>query len=244
MSPWSFPVLAAALVCTTGSARAQLLYPVTVRGQLVDRDKRLVLYPASVRNLSAQTGVYSDRGGYYKISARQHDTITISFVGYAPDTIFVKQAYGMEEHNLELRALDNTLKGVKVVAQYNAYQLDSLARMQEFERVLSMPNQGLIDTKGRPQFGFGLVFTPFTRFSRAEKQKRKFKRIFKKYDEEQYIAYRYPNRLVSSVTGLTGDSLLNFMYLHTPTYEELRGMSNLDLVVWITGQYRTWLKKD
>ncbi|UYQ93939.1 carboxypeptidase-like regulatory domain-containing protein [Chitinophaga horti] len=74
--------------------QAQLLRPVLATGQVTDRERHLVLYPASVRNISAGLGVYTDKGGYFRIGASRRDTIVITFLGYHPDTMIVNQASG------------------------------------------------------------------------------------------------------------------------------------------------------
>jgi hypothetical protein len=241
MNPWNTCVLLIfGMLCSVQHTNAQLLYPVTVRGKVVDKDSRLALYPASVRNLTAGKGAYTDRGGYFRIAARQHDTIIIKFIGYLADTFVVKHEAGEEEMNREMLAVENMLNGVTVKARYNAYQIDSLERLNAFGDVLALPDAKLISSNVKPQFGIGLVFSPFSRFSQEAKKRRRFKKMYATNEHTQYIAYRFSNRFVANVTGLTGDSLLNFMYLHMPGYEQLRAMNNTGLVAWTTEQYHKW----
>lgn len=238
----SLLIAAFGLLLVASDAGAQQLNPVTVRGQMVDKNTRLVLYPASVRNLSNHQSAFSDKGGYYKINARQNDTIVLSFVGYQADTFVVKQLSGTEVHNTELLAEEHFLRGVEVTSRYNAYQLDSLGRAEEFKHILSVPDRSLVDESKRPE-GFGLIFSPFSRYSQKEKDRRKFKKKFEENEVQQYIDFRYSKQFVNKVTGLTGDSLLNFMQKNTPTYAELRNMLNEDLIYWTTDRYRTWINK-
>ncbi len=235
-------ITAAGLVILSVGAHAQQLSPVTVRGQLVDKSTRLILYPASARNLSTRQSVFTDKGGYYKITGHQNDTIVLSYVGYHADTFVVKQTGGTEVHNASLDVEEHFLKAVEITSRYNAYQLDSLARADEFRHILEVPDKSLVDKSKRPE-GFGIIFSPFTRYSQGEKDKRRFKEKFETNEVEEYIEFRYSKQFVNKVTGLTGDSLLNFMNANKPTYNQLRGMLNEDLIYWTTDRYRTWANK-
>ncbi|UYQ93938.1 carboxypeptidase-like regulatory domain-containing protein [Chitinophaga horti] len=225
-----------------GGIQAQQLRPVTVRGQMVDKDSRLVLYPASARNLSSRQSVFTDKGGYYKLDGRQNDTIVLSYIGYHADTFVVRQLSGTEVHNGELRIEEHFLQGVEITSRYNAYQLDSIARANEFRHILELPDRDLVDKSKRAE-GFGIIFSPFTRYSQKEKDKRKFKEQFSQNEIDEYIEFRYSKQFVSKVTGLSGDSLLNFMNKNTPSYQQLRVMPNEDLIYWTTDRYRTWVNK-
>lgn len=227
----------------TNKAHAQLESPVLVRGQITDTSKRLVLYPATIRNKTARTRVFSDNGGYYRINARMGDEILISFIGYLPDSFKVKSVAGTEVHDIQLKLRERFLPGVEVSGKWNPYQLDSIARYEEFRPFLEAPNRSLVDTSKRSTGGFGLVLSPFSRGSRKEKDLRKFKKLYYEHEVQAYIDYRYSKSFVSRVTGLTGDSLLRFTQKYTPTYEMLRNMNNETLIYWISERAKQW-KKD
>lgn len=235
-------IAAAGLFCCISGASAQQLNPVAVRGQMVDKNTRLVLYPASARNLANRQSVFTDKGGYYRLNAKQNDTIVLSYIGYRADTFVVRQLSGTEVHNAELGVEEHFLQGVEITSKYNAYQLDSIDRANEFRHILSVENKDLVDKSKRAE-GFGIIFSPFTRYSQREKDKRKFKQQFAQNELDEYVEFRYSKQFVHKVTGLTGDSLLNFMNKNTPSYNQLREMPNEDLIYWTTERYRTWINK-
>jgi len=219
----------------------QLQAQVVVTGQLKDKDNNLVLPYASVINKTTGKRTYSDQGGFYKINASPRDLIVFTFVGYRPDSIVVRQMTGTETRNVQLEVETRMLRSVEVTARYTPYQLDSIARRQQYAFILEKENKPLAGDN-TPQ-GFGITFSPFTRFSRREKQKREFKRIFEKAEQQRYIDSRYTPLLVGQVTGLKGDSLQLFMHNNYPDYETMRMMRHEDLIYWITDKYRAW-KKD
>lgn len=214
---------------------------VTVTGSIVDKDNRLVLPYASVFNKSTGKRTYSDKGGFYKIAAHQNDIIVFSFLGYKPDSIVVLQSLGTETREVALVVETRQLRGVQVSSGLTPYQADSMERRAQFGYILDLPNHKLAGDN-TPQ-GAGIVFSPFTRYSRKEKQKREFKKIYQKAEMQKYIDSRFTPLFVSRVTSLKGDSLTHFMQDNYPDYNTLRNMNNEDFIYWITDKYKSWKKK-
>ncbi|WP_298709097.1 carboxypeptidase-like regulatory domain-containing protein [uncultured Chitinophaga sp.] len=230
------------LVCGAASlpAMAQIETPVTLRGQITSSDGKLVLYPATVRNKQTGARVFSDQGGFYRIAARQGDEIVVSFIGYVSDSVKVVNLAGTQVANIRLKARERFLPQVEVSGKWNAYQLDSIARYEEFRPFLESKEKTLVNTEKRTDGGFGLVFSPFTRGSRKEKDLRKFKKLYDENERQQFVDYRYSKSFVSQVTGLKGDSLTQFTNIYTPSYGMLRTINQEDLIMWISVRAKKW----
>lgn len=239
-------IFSAILLCLTAGgvfteAHAQQTDPVTVRGMVSDSTTRLILYPATVRNLRTNGRVFTDNGGYYRLTARRGDSILISYIGYVPKTYVVQQTTGDEQHNILLNLQERFLPSVEVSGgKYTPYQLDSMARYEEYRPFLEKRNQSLVNTDKRTDGQFGITFSPFTRFSKKQKDLRKFKEYYAKNEIQSYIDYRYSKAFVNKVTGLTGDSLLKFMYTYQPPYEMLRTMTSETLIYWTAIRAKQW----
>jgi hypothetical protein len=213
---------------------------VTVTGVISDSN-RLVLPYATIVNTISGKRTFSDQGGFYKITGNRNDRIIISFVGYLPDTIIITQSSGTQTTNVVMQPEGKFLKEVEITSQYTPYQQDSIARRQQYGYLLDLPNQQLAG--GSTPEGAGIVFSPITRFSKKEKQKRQFKENYEKMEKEKYIDSRFTPLLVSRVTGLKGDSLQLFMRDNYPDYNTMRAIGNNDLLYWITDKYKAWIKK-
>ncbi|TWW00975.1 carboxypeptidase-like regulatory domain-containing protein [Chitinophaga pinensis] len=230
------------LFCCCGLLAIKVQAQVTVTGTIMDKENKLVLPYASVTNKSTGRRSYSDKGGFYKIAASPKDVIVFSFLGYKSDSLVVIQASGTETRNVSLVVESRQLHGVDVGAQYSPYQADSIARREQFGYILDKKDMPLAG--GNTPVGAGIVFSPFTRYSRKEKQKREFKKIFAKAEQERYIDSRYTAAFVSKVTSLKGDSLQLFMRDNHPDHNMLRTMPQEDLIYWITDKYKAWVKKN
>lgn len=226
----------------TSKALAQSETPVTVRGQITDPTTKTTLYPATVRNKNTNARVFSDNGGYYRISARKGDLIIVSFIGYVSDSFTVANMVGTEVHDIRLYTQERFLPGVEVSGKWNPYQLDSISRNEEFKPFLETENRDLVDKSKRGQGGFGIVFSPFSRYSQKEKDLRKFKKLYADYDKQSYVDYRYSKAFVTRVTGLVGDSLLQFIYKYTPSHDFLRNATNETLIYWTAERAKLWRK--
>lgn len=220
-----------------GYAQAQ---QVTLTGIIVDKENSLVLPYASVTNKTTGRRTYADKGGFYKIAGNRGDMVVFSFLGYRSDSVTITQASGTETREIALKVETRQLHSVEVSSQYTPYQLDSINRRQQFGYILENPNKPLAG--GSTPVGAGIVFSPFTRYSRKEKQKREFKKIFAHAEEERYIDSRFTPAYVSQVTRLTGDSLRLFMKENYPDYNMLRNMRQEDFIYWITDRYKAWKK--
>ena len=231
-----------ALGCIFSMAFAQwAAAQVTVTGMISDSN-RLVLPYATISNLSTGKHSLSDQGGFYKITASRHDRIVFTFVGYKADTLIVGQTTGTQTANVVMEAEGKFLKGVEITSQYSPYQIDSIERRNQYGYILDNPNKPLAG--GSTPEGAGIVFSPITRFSKKEKQKRQFKKNYEQMEQEKFIDSRFTPLLVSKVTGLSGDSLHLFMRDNYPDYNTMRsiGQTN-DLIYWITDKYKGWIKK-
>ncbi|PWV50774.1 carboxypeptidase-like regulatory domain-containing protein [Chitinophaga sp. S165] len=214
---------------------------VTLTGSIMDKENKLVLPYASITNKSTGRRTYSDKGGFYKIAASPRDVVVFSFLGYKSDSVVVTQSSGTETRNITLTVEAKQLRSVEIGTQYTPYQIDSLARREQFGYILDKRDMPLAG--GSTPVGAGIVFSPFTRYSKSEKRKREFKKIFARAEEERYIDSRYTPQFVSKVTSLTGDSLMIFMKENYPDYNSIRVMQQEDLIYWITDKYREWKKK-
>ncbi len=216
---------------------------VTVTGKVYDRETGEILYLTTVKNKSTGVGNFSDLGGNYRISAKAHDVILFSFVGYYPDSITVTISKGTVVRDIFLHARPRELSGVEVNAGLTPYQVDSINRRRQFGEYLSIPKYKMVGgagDNGNTPGGFGISISPFTYFSKDQRQKRKFDKLYAMAERQKFIDSRYTRELVSRITGLKGDSLAYFMNSHQPAYEFVRTASDMELIYWIKHDYNLY----
>ena len=194
--------------------------------------------------------VLADSAGYYHIHAKGNHTISFSFLGYYTKTYVVPLRLIHIIHDIELIPGIRTLTEVQINA-LTLYQRDSLDRLETFKHYLDQPKTYFIEPQTHSVYdipnpnyndAFGISLNPFTFFSKKNREKRKFSKMYPEFERQAFINSRYTPRLVHQLTGLTGDSLALFLYKFRPSYEFARVSTDLVFWSWIKIQYHVWIK--
>ncbi|MGN6436224.1 MAG: hypothetical protein ACTHMM_06805 [Agriterribacter sp.] len=214
-----------------------------LKGKVVDDLYDRVVMGTTVKNISRNAYSQSDMGGNYKVTAAEGDRIAFSCIGYLPDTVTVTSDMLAGIYNISLTRNVIELEEV-AVGDLNAYQVDSISRLEEFGEVLGKRNSKLVGGKGNtPTDGVGVTFSPFSHFSKDEKNLRRFKKRYEEQEKEYYVDYKFSYTYVAKITGLTGDSLRNFMFKYRPSYEFCRQNNREAMLVYINDSYRDFMNR-
>lgn len=187
----------------------------------------------SITNLNTRQSAVSRLDGSYNIGAVEGDKVTFFSLGYKVDTVTVE--FELLKSGYDPYLIDNfkTLSTVTVTGDYKA---DSLERRQEYENIYNRETR--ITGGNTPQAGAGIVLSPFSYFSKQNKETKRLKKRLKQQEEDYYIDYVFPAGLVTQVTGLKGDSLALFMYQYRPSYLFARQSDRTNLLLYINDKYK------
>lgn len=217
----------------------QLHAQVWINGYLKDKVSRYPVVNGEVRSTLSNT--LSDSNGFFRIRVTEGDIISAKKFGYRFDTVH------FSFHNIDsslviyMEPLGSIMKNVMVKTSYSAYQVDSLRRRMMFDEGRSKTS--FVSKQYHP--GFGLVFSLDRLTKSNDKHLRKQREIFEKTEQWSYIRFRFPDSLVQSLTGLTGDSLHVFMNRYTPSYEWLRAHpSKIEVVYYINDKLKLFRKEN
>jgi len=218
----------------TGFAQQQLY------GRIIKKGSREMLPGVNVRNASQDKYNQSDMGGNFKIPAATGDTLVFSSAGYRPDTVIVAPYMFDESFLVPLTANIVALAGV-VVDEMTNYEQDSLKRREAYGFIFDRNPVKLMNKK-QPGDAPGFSFSPISRLSSGEKQKRRFEKKLEEQEEEYYIDARFSPGHVSQLTGLKGDSLHNFMLRYRPSYHFCRSAGSKDILLYINDKLKEYKK--
>jgi hypothetical protein len=174
-----------------------------------------------IKDLNTKVLMLSDDVGWFTIKTRIGDTLLFTKEEYTPQKVLVLNNSDMPVYMQPIIKLDE----VKIVGQTKRQELNEV--MNEYKKqgsyysgkppVLSMltnPLQGIYELFGT---------TP----SRA----RRFARDAKSELEQAEVNRRYNIPFVKQYTGLATDTLARkFMNYYTPTYQDIKGWTQYDLV--------------
>lgn len=211
---------------------------VWINGYLKDKLSQNSIVNGEVH--SSLSNAISDSNGFFRIRVAEGDIISFKKFGYRFDTIHFSFHKIDSTLIMYMDPLGSVMKNVTVSTSYSAYQVDSLRRRTVFDEGRSKMS---FVSKQYHQ-GFGLIFN-LDRFSKSkDKNLKKQKQIFEKTEQWAYIRYRFSDSIVQFYTGLTGDSLRNFMNRYTPSYQWLREhTSRIELVYYINEKLKLFWKE-
>ena len=216
----------------------QLPAQVWINGHLKDRFSQQSIANGEIR--STLTKAITDSNGFFRIQVKEGDIISAKKFGYRFDTVHFSFQTIDSSLIIYMDPLGRVLKTVTVSTTNSAYQVDSMRRRMAFDEARSKTT--LISTDAHP--GFGLVLNLDRLTKTKDKLVKKQRQLFEKTEQWAYIRYRFPDSLVQSYTGLTGDSLHLFMNRYTPSYEWLRAHpTKLELVYYINDKMKIFRKE-
>lgn len=167
--------------------------------------------------------------------------LIFSHVGYRTDTIVVDTSMQAGDYPVYMEPKAQTLRAVEVGSLSN-YQLDSLARREEYSWVYDHGTPPRLERK-RTGDGVGVSLNIFRNASKEDQDREKLKKRLMREEEEHYIDFRYSRDYVSRLTKLKGDSLQQFMMHFRPTYDYCRKAANVDILVYVNDSFKKYMKR-
>lgn len=239
-----FLVVFACLCCTVHMLHGQ---GILVTGRVTGQGSGYPLYPATITDLRSGAVTYADDSGRYQILTAGGDSLRVSYLGFYSRTFRVPAGLTRLIHDFQLAARTEKLKTLEVQA-LTPYGRDSLDRISTFSDYLSKPEVPAVRMMDHPRdphsgvpAGIGITLHPFSYFSRAEKRKRRFHKMYSEFERKAFVQSRYTPRLVTRLTGLSGDSLRLFLARYEPDYDFSRTATDLEFWSWIKIRYASWV---
>jgi hypothetical protein len=207
---------------------------------------------ASVYNMNTQKFAFTDKNGRFTIELSLNDTLIISKSTYRQHVAVIDQKlfYGFEDFFLYYKA--TMLKEVTIIGinpSYEGFKKDIVTlelpdyykRMEETQlsewqkaNAAFKPDGNILSLGGK------VTLSPisflYDKYSHKGKMGRLYNEMLDYEDEMERIQQKYNRELVSEITGLQGDELLNFMMYCRFNY--------YDLVRWSDAQIREKIRSN
>ncbi|HJW16273.1 MAG TPA: hypothetical protein VJ499_04100 [Flavisolibacter sp.] len=225
------------LICIGYYSHAQTI---TVSGWVKDSITHFPISNGTLVNEKSRAVYKTDVNGLFTMKLSPGDMLLASAPDYHSDTLRYS-FLSTDTITIYLSPTGDLLPNVTVSARYNKYQLDSLERRSTFD--LMRGNALSTISKNRHE-GFGLVLNLDRLTKRKYKDKRKQEKSFENTEEFAYSHYRYPPSMVAYYSGLRGDTLRQFMYEHTPSYQWLRQhTTNEEVIYYISDHLKLYRER-
>jgi hypothetical protein len=204
-----------------------------------------------IKNLNSGAVAYSDTSGNLSVTVSYGDSLSCSIMGYESHTMHILSEEPEQHFLLKLSRKILTIDTV-VVRSRTKYQEDSLANREIFGKKVDEKPARFKRAKKDPLYGgsgSGILNFDAPISSLIQKRTKKYKRLkafqdrYKNDEKQLYADSRYTPELITTLTGLTNDSLSLFIKTFPIAYDFVRTATDLELKMWIRYNYRTWLFK-
>ena len=214
-------------------------YGQTINGIVTDKKTGQPLTGAWVATSKANT-ITGIQGEFSIATAKTNDTLRVKMQGYKLYVLPLNSTnnknvrIGLETAIIELNEVHVSAKRDRIKDSVNnrkmfAKEFNSSAPKLKDIIAPSAGNAGPI-----PMVGITIVPSQFIRaLTYKHSREYKFKKVLIRDEQNRYIDSRFSENLVSSVTNLKGDSLLDFMDRYRPGIERIKKMSDYDIRVYI-----------
>lgn len=208
-----------------------------IMGFLRDSITHYSIAEGAITNATTNTIVQTDKNGFFRLRVSPNDFIYAVAKSYHYDTL--KYSFiNTDTVTIYLSPVGDILPNVTVTTHYNKYQLDSMQRRADFEK-LRGTNYGTL-SKDHPS-GFGLTFNFDPIFRKNDRVKRNAAKTLSKVEQMAYVNYRYSPHMVAYFTGFKGDTLSTFMNRYRPDYSWLRQhVSNEEVMLYINDKLKEY----
>lgn len=199
-----------------------------IQGIVFDTHTKQRISQVYVYNTANDDGGYNNTRGEFTVAASPGDILVAAAKGYYPDTLVVSDKrvvlFNMTRSTIWLNE-------VSVIARRSPEErLEENKR--EFSTVYSKGNAGSIFSVAPTGAGVS-IDALYKLISREGKNSRRLQEIIENDYRESVIDYRFTPDLVGSVTGLRGETLVDFMRQYRPSYYFILSANDYDLAFYI-----------
>ncbi|GGC66559.1 hypothetical protein GCM10011387_19960 [Pedobacter quisquiliarum] len=192
-------------------------------GIIKDRSSNIKLEDVSVSNQNTGASTQTNKEGAFKIAASLNQILIFYKPGYKPDTLLITDMKPMIRYFIIENKLLNTVE-IKGEAFNPEVQYADVYRKA---KVISAD-------QNKP-----FTFYPSKFFSK-DRFARRFKKRLEQEKLERKIDIRFNDRVVKTMTPLTGKELDCFMVRYRPTLKALNKLDQDDLMIYIMNSYKAF----
>jgi hypothetical protein len=193
---------------------------IIITGTVYDSTK---LYAVSGVDVYSTSGAFTttDSVGGYSVRVSKSDSLYFFYKGKSTVKFPVHNIDNYTAFDISLRVRVNEkyklLKRVTVFS--DTYKRDSVENRVSYSKIFGRENPTIrsnYDLGGPAGFDLDELIGIFQ--FKKNKQNLAFQKRLVEEEQDRYVDYRFNSKMITRVTGLTGDSLLKYKKLYRPSY--------------------------
>ncbi len=224
-----FVVLSLLLLSIGNVALAQVM-----NGQVVDVNTGDPIESVSITNTYTRSALVTSTDGNFSITGSRDQLIEFRKLGYkivrirVPGIVAPYFKIAMTKGEIELPEFELYTHG-----KAKDYKTDSIKYAQLYKGILDFPKMSGVD----------MMRSPFSALSKSNRRKWAFQENYQKFQEMKYVDYAFNDKIISQITGFTGDTLANYKIRFRPSYEQIRSMSEYNFYLYIRQSAEQYLRR-
>lgn len=185
-----------------------------IHGDVSDRFSYEMLGDVAIVNIHTNENASTDSHGQFMIEVENGQLLELRKPGYK--VLRVRIPEGNIPPYFKLMMVQGMVDVPEGTPYYfRDYRKDSIRYHDLYKTYLEFPQLT----------GLDVIRHPFSAMSKRNRQIWAFQKEYNLFEQEKYIDYTFTPKLVTALTGLTGDSVQTYLRIYRPSYEQLRSMS-------------------
>jgi len=228
------------------SSKAQSI----VSGTVISQEDGSVMERVAVSSKKLRTGILTDYKGQYSLQLAEEDTLIFSFLGFKDQKFPIHSGWNTYYTiNVSMEILPVNLKGTTIVQRRNFID-DSLQFRADNQAIFNFKDPKVVSYQlpvpstniTNPTYPFGFQGPEFSgglgisvsefydKFLKNQgKRFKEFRKTLLLKEKEDYVKRYFNATTVSSITGLKGKELKDFLQNYPPKFKSLVGKSDYDI---------------
>ena len=195
----------------------------SINGEIIDTHTGAGLGNVNIVNIHTRLNATSNDRGAFTIPVERGQLLEFRKIGYK--TVRVRIPEGtippyfrilMQQGPIELPEFDLQAKG-------RDWKKDSARYYELYKNAIEFPKLE----------GLDVIRHPFSALSKRNRQIWAFQKEYNFWEQQKYVDYTFNEKLVTTLTGLAGDSLQRYMRQYRPSYQQLRSMNEYTFYSYI-----------
>lgn len=190
-----------------------MAYGQTMQGQLTDYEENRAVSEVIITNIHTNEVTTSDKDGKFSIAVTGGQLLEFKKDGYKVVRFRLPQGRTVSFYKVGMQRYNPSVPQFENMAAPD-YKTDSLKYALLYKKELEFQQMSTIQA----------IQHPFSALSKRSRQIWAFQQEYAWFQEQKYIDYTFNDNLITSLTGLAGDSLRVYKQMFRPSYTQLRNM--------------------
>ncbi|HRO42544.1 MAG TPA: carboxypeptidase-like regulatory domain-containing protein [Flavipsychrobacter sp.] len=211
-------------------------FATSITGEIIDGNTRQAVGNVNILNIYTEVGTVSDEVGRFSIIVAKGQLLEFRKVGYKTLRIRIPEGQIPPYFKVIMQQGPVELPQFDLHAQSKDWKRDSTRYYELYKGAIEFEK---LD-------GLDVIRHPFSALSKRNRQIWAFQKEYNFWEQQKFIDYTFNERLVTNLSGLSGDSLQVYMKRYRPSYEFLRSMNEYAFYSYIkesTEFFRTGRRK-